>query len=465
MFLRSSWYLIWAMLAAIHGRAQQLVPNGDFESYAQCPDYVSQIDRATGWSRPTDGTSDYLNACLGVPFSLSVPGNQFGHEPAHSGSGYAGFYTFYATTEADVPGDLDREYVTRALASPLVPGETYAVEFFVSLADVSKYAVNDIGLLFSTYAPYRPDEHAIEAVPQVRHGGVSWLDDKNGWMRIGGCFTADSAYTHITIGNFNNGPGTAFLQVPTNYPLTWFSYYYIDDVSVQHVPRPELGPDITTCGPVQLVVSDPQAGVQYAWSTGDIGPSITVAGGGTYIVHAILAGCTVEDSIRVDPLPTLVPTIVGDTAHDFCMEGNMTLHVENIPPTATALWNDGSTGTALTISHPGSFDVTVHATGFCSASTSVTIQDICDHPIFLPNACSPNGDGINDRFIPVFDQWTTSFAYSVFDRWGREVFHSGDGLPWDADHVAPGVYVMHYVATDRATNDQRSGSGHITVIR
>lgn len=453
------------MLAAIHGRAQQLVPNGDLEIYSQCPDYVSQIERANGWSKPTQGTSDYFNGCLGVPYSMSVPDNQFGDEAARSGNGYAGVYAFYADIEANVPGDLDREYVTRPLAAPLMPDETYAVEFFVSLADVSKYAVNDIGMLFSTQAPYRPDEQAIEAVPQVRHGGVSWLDSKNGWTRIGGCFTADSAYTHITIGNFNNGPGTAFLQVPTNYPLTWFSYYYIDDVSVQPVPRPELGPDITTCGPVQLSVPDPQPDVQYAWSTGDLGPSIMVAGDGTYIVHANLAGCSVKDSIRVDLLPTLAPTIVGDRTHDFCMKGNMSLHVENIPPTATVLWNDGSTGSALTIDHPGNYDVTVDANGFCSASTSMTVEDICEHPIFLPNAFSPNGDGINDRFTPVFDQWTTSFAYSVFDRWGQEVFRSGDGLPWEAEHVAPGVYVMQYVATDRSTHDQWAGTGHITVIR
>lgn len=55
------------MVIAFSVGAQNLVPNGDFEDYTQCPDYVSQIDRAVGWFRPTEGTSDYLHACLGVP--------------------------------------------------------------------------------------------------------------------------------------------------------------------------------------------------------------------------------------------------------------------------------------------------------------------------------------------------------------------------------------------------------------
>ena len=82
------------LVAASAMQAQNLVPNGDLEQYTQCPDYVSQIDRAIGWSRPTEGTSDYLNACLGVPFSESVPDNEFGYQSAHSGNGCAGFFCF-----------------------------------------------------------------------------------------------------------------------------------------------------------------------------------------------------------------------------------------------------------------------------------------------------------------------------------------------------------------------------------
>ena len=64
-------------------------------------------------------------------------------------------------------------------------------------------------------------------------------------------------FAYITVGNFHVGAATVFAQVPTNYPLTYYSYYYVDDVSVQAVQAPQLGPDISACGPVTLVVQDP----------------------------------------------------------------------------------------------------------------------------------------------------------------------------------------------------------------
>ncbi|MBK7084207.1 MAG: hypothetical protein IPH53_05900 [Flavobacteriales bacterium] len=132
-------------MAVMRADAQNLLPNGDFEQYTLCPDYVSQIDRCVGWSRPTHGTSDYYNACLGVPFSMNVPNNQMGDEPARSGNGYVGFYAFSDFDPVGQAPDAYREYITHALSIPLSPGTAYHVEFFVSLADVSKFAVNELG--------------------------------------------------------------------------------------------------------------------------------------------------------------------------------------------------------------------------------------------------------------------------------------------------------------------------------
>jgi hypothetical protein len=298
--LRVKWSLLsFAALLVPCAQAQNLVGNGDFEQYTQCPDYVSQIDRAVGWSRPTNGTSDYFNACLGVPFSESVPDNEFGYQAAHSGNGYAGFYCFYSTTAITTAPDNDHEYVTHALSSPLIPGLSYSVEFFVSLADVSKYAVNDIGALLSTTIPHRTDEYAITATPQITNTSLAMLNDKSSWARIHGCFVADSAYVYITIGNFHVGPATVFQEVSTNYPLIYYSYYYVDDVSVRPIEAPELGPDITTCSTATLTVMNPVTGANYTWSTGESGTSINVDTSGSYTVTMEADGCMVSDSIHV----------------------------------------------------------------------------------------------------------------------------------------------------------------------
>ena len=451
--------------------AQNLVPNGDFEQYTQCPDYVSQIDRATGWSRPTEGTSDYLNACLGQPYSLSVPGNQFGDQAARSGNGYAGFYCFYGFTAADVPGEDDREYVTHALSSPLVPGQTYAVEFFVSLGDVSKYAVNDIGALLSTSIPQRSDELAITGTPQISHADLSLLDDKTGWMRIHGCFVADSAYAYITIGNFRTAATTVYQEVATNFPLTYFSYYYVDDVSVHAIEAPELGADIVTCSTAQLTVQNPDPNAIYSWSTGETGTTISVDSSGIYQVWTEVFGCMVSDSIAVLYHEPITLTLPSDTANDFCTTRDLVLRVDDLPAGAEVMWSTGATSPTISVTTPGSYSVNVTAPDHCAAETTVMINDRCSTPLYAPNAFTPNGDGINDAWRPVWKTNANSaLEFTVFDRWGRSLFHgatpeaSWDGTT-DGSPLPSGVYAWTGRAWDPDTGERWEPRGHLVLVR
>lgn len=445
-------------------QAQQLVINGDFEQFTQCPDYVSQIDRATGWSRPTAGTSDYFNACLGTPFSMSVPGNQFGDQPARSGNGYAGFYAFHAFTEAEVPGDLDREYVSRALAAPLVIGKTYSIEFHISLADVSKYGVKHLGALLSVDQPYRPDEQAIEAMPQITSTGNEWLIDKNGWTKISGCFIADSAYAYITIGNFRNAAGTEFTEVETEFPLTYFSYYFVDDVSISAMDPPELGPDISSCDGVTIAVQDPIDGVAYEWNTGGSGASIEVDLSGTYWVDAEIDGCITTDTIEVEIMSPITIEFTGDTIHDFCVDPFLRIELIEVPTEATVQWHNGASGPVITVDHPEVYGFMITAPGRCPFAGSISVSDACEHPVFIPNSFTPNGDGINDLFLPVFDPWTTRLSYSIHDRWGRSIF-SSEGEPWSGTDLPIGIYQLIYLAEHLPSGKRTKGSGHITLLR
>jgi gliding motility-associated-like protein len=103
----------------------------------------------------------------------------------------------------------------------------------------------------------------------------------------------------------------------------------------------------------------------------------------------------------------------------------------------------------------------------CYVSDSIHIGSACS--IYVPNAFSPNGDGINDYF-EFISTHVTDAEVSVYNRWGTRIFYStalkekwdgSDG--WDTNYPA-GVYV--YIIR----GSYRSGKtfylqGHVLLIR
>ncbi|MEM8585653.1 MAG: gliding motility-associated C-terminal domain-containing protein [Bacteroidota bacterium] len=89
----------------------------------------------------------------------------------------------------------------------------------------------------------------------------------------------------------------------------------------------------------------------------------------------------------------------------------------------------------------------------CLATDSVFIEVRPLRQVYVPNAFSPNNDGVNDAFAPIIIQPNVSsiLRFEVYDRWGNQVYAQADWLPrgisdgWDGQirgKLAPtGVYV------------------------
>ena len=81
--------LITALLMFHKAVAQNLVVNGGFETYTECPTIGSLVTNATGWMNLNGTTPDFFHACGNVvPLYLSMngtPKNFAGNEPPHSG--------------------------------------------------------------------------------------------------------------------------------------------------------------------------------------------------------------------------------------------------------------------------------------------------------------------------------------------------------------------------------------------
>jgi gliding motility-associated-like protein len=137
------------------------------------------------------------------------------------------------------------------------------------------------------------------------------------------------------------------------------------------------------------------------------------------------------------------------------------------------LWHDGSTNQTMFAIDPGLYFVSVMDEKGCSAVDSVALVP-CIIDLLIPNAFTPNSDGLNDIFRPIFRGWEPSKYYmQVYSRWGQLIFEStAFQIGWDGtvDGVMapPGVYtyVISFEAPSYVTRIVSSPvTGSVTLIR
>lgn len=102
----------------------------------------------------------------------------------------------------------------------------------------------------------------------------------------------------------------------------------------------------------------------------------------------------------------------------------------------------------------------------CTATDSLLIEVI--GTLFVPNAITPNGDGVNDIFKAVGTE-IESFHLQIFDRWGELIFESFDiDEGWNGGmgkhYVESEVYIWNITAKEH-TGVSFERRGHVTVIR
>jgi gliding motility-associated-like protein len=105
----------------------------------------------------------------------------------------------------------------------------------------------------------------------------------------------------------------------------------------------------------------------------------------------------------------------------------------------------------------------------CTTTASDKVQVGPGPDVYIPNAFTPNGDGVNDEFS-VFGTTLQSVGMTVFNRWGEKVFDSGESqwASWDGTFrgVAQpsGVYVF-YVQLVYLDGKKKTREGSVTLIR
>ena len=222
------------------------------------------------------------------------------------------------------------------------------------------------------------------------------------------------------------------------------------------------------------------------WNTGEEGvEEINFGSAGKIEVEVLDAlGCRVMESREVNfpnKLAKLEPTermIYLLDREEFMVEEPIRF-MAKVPEDAIAWeWDfgNGHKSTELDPSYAykefGEFEIslTVHNIYGCEATESyrITVNDN-SYRMMVPNAFSPNGDGLNDSFIP---KWRniTAFEMLIFNTWGELLFTTTqlESPGWNGYHQgreAPRGNYIYRIKFITLKGEKKNRSGVFTLVK
>ncbi|MEZ4884154.1 MAG: gliding motility-associated C-terminal domain-containing protein [Chitinophagales bacterium] len=143
-----------------------------------------------------------------------------------------------------------------------------------------------------------------------------------------------------------------------------------------------------------------------------------------YITIGLFSGD--ETWVFLDDFTLNCPDINLGNDTILCYADNFLLQIEE--GFESYLWSDASTSTELIVHEAGTYWIEV-VDSTCILQDTITIAEYdyqCQCTVVVPNAFSPNGDGINDVFEPVSACDILDYQLQIFNRWGERVFQSFD---------------------------------------
>lgn len=262
-----------------------------------------------------------------------------------------------------------------------------------------------------------------------------------------------------------------------------------EDVIVTVVPRPTVnaGSDVVICYNSSTQLNAQTNGTSFTWSNANslndprvLNPIASPVNTTSFILSAIdpASGCPKPsyDTVTVTVLPKVNAFAGNDTSiiASLPLQLKATGGVSYQWSPATGLDNPNIQGPlAMLDGNPEyvTYVVTVADQAGCIDTASITIRIYKTGPeIFVPTGFTPNGDGRNDVFRPIYVGMQTIDYFRIYNRWGKLIYshNVNDGQGWDGTvsglKQSTGTFIWMVRATD-ITGKVHVKKGTVTLIR
>lgn len=255
-----------------------------------------------------------------------------------------------------------------------------------------------------------------------------------------------------------------YVTTPGQYTLTAsdLGCRNSDNVTIYSTTPPQitLGSDVQVCACDTFIALtySPVGDFTYLWSDGSTNDTAFVSTTGLYeLTVSDGNSCTATDAVDV-AIRCLSFVIKAEPRTSINPNTQVTLYADSISYTSTFTYSwspvsqlvDSNTATVQTqpLAETTTFYLQLVDNEYgCVANSSIVITVIPPGLFTMPDAFSPNGDGVNDRFGPYIPSGSSAVLSSIriYNRWGLLVYSGSDPLGWDGTYNGVQQPVDNYV--------------------
>jgi hypothetical protein len=177
------------------------------------------------------------------------------------------------------------------------------------------------------------------------------------------------------------------------------------------------------------------------WNTGQKIDSLLVHETGWYTLTLYRGQCQVSDSVLIEVADTAALQIKEPPLR--CL-GQPVYLKTNADKHARITWNKVTQGDSLTVTDSGWYKVEKRHPCENAVDSIYVAFERCTCRIHVANAFTPNGDGLNDLFKPVYQCELSLYELKIANRWGQVIFATQDPThAWDGGRAPPGLYLVY----------------------
>lgn len=309
---------------------------------------------------------------------------------------------------------------------------------------------------------------------RARYGVTGEAGSTYEWQIVGGLIL-NNYNDSIDVQWFNND-SVKSLSASEHTNTTCFGSPAIAFIPAS-APRIELGSDLIICAnklPYQFKSDIDTTQFKLLWSTGNTTKNIYLTKQGIYSLSITdVNGCSVSDSINL----SVLKSPVVELAQEIKMEKDPVILDAGTDGILYSWWdykkNELLNENKQTLEiKPGAITgnylaVAVVVTNIDGCTTSDSTKVYGDPSI--PNAFTPNDDNDNDTWKLNFLVNYPKATVEIFDRWGRRVFHCGEGqFPsegWDGNQNGKKLPMDNYFYVIKLNDGSDPITKGVTIIR